>query len=99
MDKNKYNSFIFYLYNHDDNLITLEQVPSGARIPLASAISWCIKNIKSMKYRSLWLTFSLRSNSGHIHSFISNFNVALKVQINITGSWNVCQRDILLLWG
>ena len=27
-----------------------------------------------MKYRSLWPTFSLRSNNGHIHSFIPNFH-------------------------
>ena len=58
----------------------------GARIPQASAISCCIKNTKSMKYRSLWPTFSLRSNSGHIHLFIQNFHVALKVQGKITGS-------------
>ena len=38
-----------------------------------------------MKYRSLWPTFSLRSNSGHIHSFIPNFYVALKVQGKLTG--------------
>ena len=50
-----------------------------------------------MKYRSLWPTFSLRSNSGHIHLFIPNFNVALKVQGKITGLGNICQRDILLL--
>ena len=37
-----------------------------------------------MKYMSLWLTFSLRSNSGHIQSFIPNFHVALKVQGKIT---------------
>ena len=34
-----------------------------------------------MKYRSLWPTFSLRSNSGNIHSFISNFHVALKAKL------------------
>ena len=44
------------------------------------------KNTKSMKYRSLWPTFSLRSNSGHIHSFIPSFHVAMKVQGKITGS-------------
>ena len=44
------------------------------------------KNTKSMKCRSLWPTFSLRSNSGHIHSFIPNFHVAMKVQGKITGS-------------
>ena len=38
-----------------------------------------------MKCRSLWPTFSLRSNSGHIHSFIPNFHVALKVQGKLTG--------------
>ena len=75
----------------------LEQVPSGARIPPASAISCCIKNIKSLIYRSLWPTFSLRSNSGQIYSFIPNFHVALKVQGKITGSRNIYQRDILLL--
>ena len=42
------------------------------------------KPTKSTKYRSLWPTFSLRSNSGHIHSFIPNFYVALKVQGKIT---------------
>ena len=62
---------------------------------LASAITWCIKNINSMKHRSLWPTSSLRSNSSHIHSFIPNFHEALKVQGKITGSWNICQRDIL----
>ena len=44
------------------------------------------KNTKSIKYRSLWPTFSLRSNSGHIHSFIPNLHVALKIQGKITGS-------------
>ena len=74
-------------------LVKLDQVPSGARIPPASAISWYIKKpTKSMKYRSLWPTFSLRSNSGHSHSFIPNFHVALNIQDKITGSWNICQR-------
>ena len=56
---------------------------SGARIPPTSAISCCIKKHK-VKYRTLWPTFSLRSNSGHIHSFIPNFHVVLKVQGKIT---------------
>ena len=37
-----------------------------------------------MAYRSLWPAFSLRSNSGHIHSHITNFHGALKVQGKIT---------------
>ena len=32
---------------------------------------------------SLWPTFSLMSNSGHIHSFIPIFHVALKVQAKL----------------
>ena len=31
-----------------------------------------------MKYKSLWPTLSLRSNSGHVSSFIPNFHVAFE---------------------
>ena len=63
----------------------------------------CLQDIRqnhwTMKYRSQWPRFILRSNNGLYWLIIPNHQIVFKIYGKITEPWNIGHSDLNLFWG